>query len=133
MFAARAGQAAKRLFSLGDLMRDILQIERMGAIRVQDMEHAFAQIGAAKYRAFLRKRIKRRLIQGEISVRVAAKTGEQIIRYGAHAAPPVQMQRIFARRQANDVADAVVAQMKAAALLVIEDRHGEPPSSSERE
>ena len=122
--AARAGQPFELGLALTDAVSGIAQVERAGAVGVADVQHALAQISTAKDRALLRKAVKRRLVQGERRVGIGRQAGEHVLRDGVNAASPVDMQRVAARGQPDDVADVIVVQMEGASAFFKCDRHG---------
>ena len=86
-------------------------------IRMPDMEHAGAQVARAERRAFLRKNIERQLMQGKGLIGITGQSGKHVVPNRTDALAPIDVERVFARRQTDNVADTVVKQMKDVCFL----------------
>ena len=95
-------------------------------IGLPDFQHPLTHIAAAEDRALLRQGVQRQLVQGETFFPLIAAALHHVRMDRAHLFAPVLMDRIFARHQSNDIADAVVLQMKNLIFRRIQNRHSCP-------
>ena len=95
-------------------------------IGLPDFQHPLTHIAASEDRAFLRQGVQRQLVQGETFFLLIAAALHHVRMDRAHLFAPVLMDRILARHQSNDIADAVVLQMKNLIFRRIQNRHSCP-------
>ena len=101
-----------------------VQVQRCGAVRVADMQHALPKVAEAEGRTLLRQAVQGQLIHRKTVVIVRGKPGEQVIGYGAHRSAPVRVQRITACGEVNDIAYAAAGEIPAARGGIKGNGHG---------
>ena len=125
-FPAGGRQSFQGRLALQDFMGIVAKIQRAAAIGLPDFQHPLTHIAASEDRAFLRQGVQRQLVQGETFFPLIAAALHHVRMDRAHLFAPVLMNRILARHQSNDIADAVVLQMKNLIFRRIQNRHRRP-------